>query len=227
MMMIGWILALTGLYWFATSFFLAKKSLSQYAATCQEAVDLLQNYLHLTPEECRFLQQTKILATSSATAAMPFSSSDASSDSDSDSSSSSSACWMHQRQVDALMIIVVDALRFDFALYNLPKSIGQRLTLLQTTTTTTIGQEQLQQQQQEDNVTTTSSDATSRRRGSNSLLLQFVADAPTVTMQGLDHGRVAHVCRHFLQFWWSQGGGRFVDSHAVIIVIVVTQRQPE
>ena len=36
-------------------------------------------------------------------------------------------CWI-ERKVDALAFIVVDALRFDFALHELPKSIGKRLS---------------------------------------------------------------------------------------------------
>jgi len=61
------------------------------------------------------------------------------------------------RKVDSLVILVVDALRFDFALYNLPQSIGRRLQMIKA--------------QPDSNF--------------KSRLLQFVADPPTVTMQRL------------------------------------------
>ena len=74
--------------------------------------------------------------------------------------SSSNGCWL-DRRVDSLVILVVDALRFDFAQHELPLSVGARL-------------------QNAKNQNGTSSSATT-----SSQLLQFVADPPTVTMQRL------------------------------------------
>jgi phosphatidylinositol glycan class O len=76
-------------------------------------------------------------------------------------------CWM-DRMADAVAIIVVDDLRYDFALEHLPKSVGSRIT----------------QRATEENVDTTSA-ANTRRLGSKSKLAKFVADPPTVTMQRL------------------------------------------
>jgi phosphatidylinositol glycan class O len=76
-------------------------------------------------------------------------------------------CWM-DRMADAVAIIVVDALRFDFALEHLPKSVGSRIT----------------QRSLEGGVDTTTA-ANTRRLGSKSKLVKFVADPPTVTMQRL------------------------------------------
>ena len=119
------LLSLLGLYWFAASFFLAKKSLTQ-RSTCEEAPALLRNHLGLIEAEI----QASL-------------------------SHITSGCWSNRR-VDSLVILVVDALRFDFAQYHLPQSIGSRIS------STPHG-----------NVTTSSQ------------LLQFVADPPTVTMQRL------------------------------------------
>jgi phosphatidylinositol glycan class O len=75
------------------------------------------------------------------------------------SQSQSKGCWL-DRRVDSLAILVVDALRFDFAQHELPLSVGARL-------------------QNAKHQNGTSSATTS------SQLLQFVADPPTVTMQRL------------------------------------------
>ena len=66
-------------------------------------------------------------------------------------------CWV-PRRVDSMAIIVVDALRFDFARDHLPLSIGSRLLPTNNNNRTQIGA---------------------------SKLYQFVADPPTVTMQRL------------------------------------------
>jgi len=63
-------------------------------------------------------------------------------------SNSEGYCWMGQT-VDKLVVIVVDALRFDFAQQSFPKSFGRRL------------------------------------QNKDAVLLQFLADPPTVTMQRL------------------------------------------
>lgn len=94
------LLSLCGLYWFAASFFLAKRSISN-SSTCDEAEALLHDQLHLTPAEIR----EHILPLSS----------------------DKSGCWMN-RNVDSIIILLVDALRFDFAYYNLPHSVGRRLS---------------------------------------------------------------------------------------------------
>ena len=65
-----------------------------------------------------------------------------------------SGCWL-PRKVDSLVILVVDALRFDFARDHLPMSVGARLA------------------------------SQGKNRTTASQLLQFVADPPTVTMQRL------------------------------------------
>ena len=72
-------------------------------------------------------------------------------------------CWV-PRTVDATIIVVVDALRFDFAVGRLPKSIGSRLR--SNKNDDEASQSQSSQQQQ-------------------SRLFTFVADPPTVTMQRL------------------------------------------
>lgn len=86
-----WILSLLSLYWFASSFFLAKRSLAQ-TSKCHDATRLWTEVLGLDPNTLN--TPTK-------------------------------GCWM-DRQVDSAMIVVVDALRFDFALRQLPHSLGKR-----------------------------------------------------------------------------------------------------
>lgn len=101
----AWILAMGGLYWFAASFFLAKRSL-MHRSSCDEAASLLIDTLGLDPTLVQDLSNRGILASSETVPR--------------------SGCWMH-RKVDSMVILLVDALRFDFALYNLPNSIGKRL----------------------------------------------------------------------------------------------------
>lgn len=91
------VLALLGLYIFSSSFFLAKRSMS-HTSSCDEARLLLRDTLGLTEDEIK-----KTL-----------------------SFDKSSGCWT-DRRVDSMVIIVVDALRFDFALHHLPMSVGARL----------------------------------------------------------------------------------------------------
>ena len=127
------LIALGGLYWFAASFFLAKRSLP-YVSECDEARMLLQETLLLSEEEIDMALDNK-----------------------NGHSSRRNGCWL-PRKIDSLVILVVDALRFDFARDHLPMSVGARLS----------------SQQHETNRTTSASQ-----------LLQFVADPPTVTMQRL------------------------------------------
>mmetsp|Transcript_5927 Transcript_5927/g.16869 ORF Transcript_5927/g.16869 Transcript_5927/m.16869 type:complete len:903 (+) Transcript_5927:395-3103(+) len=123
------ILALGGLYWFSASFFLAKRSLP-FMSECNEAGTLLREVLLLTREE--------------ADVALDYV----------DANDNRNGCWL-PRKIDSLVILVVDALRFDFARDHLPLSVGARISTKNTNRTTA------------------------------SQLLQFVADPPTVTMQRL------------------------------------------
>eukprot|EP00535_Pseudo-nitzschia_heimii_P012409 CAMPEP_0197199060 /NCGR_PEP_ID=MMETSP1423-20130617/33692_1 /TAXON_ID=476441 /ORGANISM="Pseudo-nitzschia heimii, Strain UNC1101" /LENGTH=825 /DNA_ID=CAMNT_0042652911 /DNA_START=11 /DNA_END=2485 /DNA_ORIENTATION=- len=122
------IVALAGLYWFSLSFFLAKRSLP-FVAKCDEARTILQEVLLLTKEESDMIIGNN-------------------------EDDNRSGCWL-PRKVDSVVILVVDALRFDFARDHLPMSVGSRIS-------------------QHNNNRTTASQ-----------LLQFVADPPTVTMQRL------------------------------------------
>lgn len=90
--------AIIGLYWFSTSFFLAKRSLP-HSATCNEASSLLKDVLKLNE-----LEASRIIL----------------------KDHGENGCWL-PRRVDSMVILVVDALRFDFAQYNLPTSIGTRI----------------------------------------------------------------------------------------------------
>jgi GPI ethanolamine phosphate transferase 3 subunit O len=105
------LLVLVGLYWFAASFFLAKRSL-EHVSSCDEAASLLKEQLGLSTEAIHILQRQRIVSNSE--------------------ESHRRGCWM-DRRVDSLIILLVDALRFDFAYYNLPQSIGQRLQQLNST----------------------------------------------------------------------------------------------
>ncbi|GAX19943.1 phosphatidylinositol glycan, class O [Fistulifera solaris] len=134
-----WIcLCLFGLYWFTASFFLAKRSLAE-RSSCDEAATLLTEVLGLTLEEVRGLESSRILSSTL---------------------QQRNGCWM-DRKIDSLVVLVVDALRFDFAYYNLPKSVGRRL------------KPELQFREG------------SNRTQAKARLFQFVADPPTVTMQRL------------------------------------------
>lgn len=123
------ILAIGGLYWFSASFFLAKRSLP-FSSNCGEARTILQDVLLLSKEETDMVIGNQ------------------------EENDNRRGCWL-PRKVDSLVILVVDALRFDFARDHLPMSVGARLSPQKTNRTT------------------------------SSQLLQFVADPPTVTMQRL------------------------------------------
>ena len=132
---------LIGLYRFTVAFFLAKKALTQ-TSTCERtsASSLLSTALGFSDYEIQSLYRLGLLA--------------------SHDNHSSTGCWM-TRRVDALAVIVVDALRFDFALESLPLSIGMRLPT----------------ESQSKRIIASSN------RNKSSQLFQFVADPPTVTMQ--------------------------------------------
>jgi phosphatidylinositol glycan class O len=83
---------------FSSSFFLAKRSMP-HVSSCDEARFLLRDTLGLTDDEI---------------------------DKTVSSSDTNNGCWT-DRRVDSMVIIVVDALRFDFALHHLPHSVGARL----------------------------------------------------------------------------------------------------
>jgi phosphatidylinositol glycan class O len=100
------ILAIGGLYWFSASFFLAKRSLP-HVSVCDEAPSLLQDILGLTTDEANAVAE---------------------------SHHNLHGCWL-DRRVDSLVILVVDALRFDFARYELPLSVGSRISKLANRTT--------------------------------------------------------------------------------------------
>ena len=119
------LVALGGLYWFSASFFLAKRSLP-FVSKCDEA-------------------RTDVLLLSKEEADMVVGNNE---------NDHRSGCWL-PRKVDSLVILVVDALRFDFARDHLPMSVGARLA------------------------------SQGKNRTTASQLLQFVADPPTVTMQRL------------------------------------------
>lgn len=143
------VLVLTGLYWFAASFFLAKQSLVQ-TSECDEAVTLLQTQLGLTSVETDRLVRSGILSPPH--------------------QQTRAGCWM-DRRASSMIMLLVDALRFDFAYYNFPRSIGQRLKK----TTANINNHNGKQEQQQSSISSSFS----------SRLFQFIADPPTVTMQRL------------------------------------------
>jgi phosphatidylinositol glycan class O len=130
------ILLSIGLTIFTRSFFLSRKSFTT-RSSCHAAPKLLKG-IGLTDDEVRFLQKQGWL-------------------NDEQEADNGGGCWT-SRRIDSLVIIVVDALRFDFARDHLPLSVGSRLF--------------------------PSNDSKNKARG-YSKLFQFVADPPTVTMQRL------------------------------------------
>ena len=103
---VTWGLTAVGLLWFLSAFFLAKRSLP-HTSTCDEACALLSDSLGLDAAECSKLLRKQLIA--------PI------------HTSPRNGCWM-DRRVHSMVYVVVDALRFDFALYDLPRSLGQRLS---------------------------------------------------------------------------------------------------
>ena len=117
------VLAMIGLFRFSTAFFLSKRSMP-HSSPCHgdSAGRLLKDLLGLTDEEIQKLYLEGLLSAHGSTqnislkdAAGPIS-----------ESGYSEGCWM-DRRIDAMVVIVVDALRFDFARDHLPKSVGARL----------------------------------------------------------------------------------------------------
>jgi phosphatidylinositol glycan class O len=135
------LLAIGGLYWFSASFFLAKRSLPQ-VSQCDEASSLLRDVLSLSEEEIILILGRNI-------------------NDDDSNDNKRQGCWLNRR-IDSMVILVVDALRFDFARYRLPLSVGKRIESM-----------------------LKSSPPNHNNRTTSSQLLQFVADPPTVTMQRL------------------------------------------
>ena len=140
------ILASLGLFKFTTSFFLAKHSLPQ-VSSCDDgtASILLKESLGLSDHETEILRSNGLLSSTTTNS--------------SNANNNKNGCWV-DRRVEAMAVIVVDALRFDFALQRLPLSIGARLQIH-------------------------NENSTDENLNSNSQLFKFVADPPTVTMQRL------------------------------------------
>jgi len=161
------IIALLGLYKFSTSFFLAKKSMS-HISPCQpdSASQLLQDVLHLSTNDISRLINDGILSKYD----NPNKSNDNDNNNENQQQYKAQGCWM-PRHVDAMAIVVVDALRFDFALERLPKSIGARLNQ----------EEDIKEKMKQ--IDRTKQYVIGQRGLSQ--LFQFVADPPTVTMQRL------------------------------------------
>ncbi len=90
--------------------------------------------------------------------------------------STSNGCWMTKR-IDSMAIVVIDALRFDFALQHLPKSIGARLQYEDQNAKKNMNDSERKHS------TSKNTDLPSSR--GQSQLYKFVADPPTVTMQRL------------------------------------------
>ena len=106
------VLTIIGLYWFSASFFLAKRSLPD-SSSCDEAHALLTEVLKLEPSEVSLILGEDYDSNNAA------------------SGSLRNGCWL-PRKVDSVVILVVDAMRFDFSQYSLPKSIGARIANQQT-----------------------------------------------------------------------------------------------
>jgi phosphatidylinositol glycan class O len=109
------VVALCSLYWFTVSFFLAKRSL-HHVSECNEGAALLQDVLGMTTDDIHQLHAYSLLSKEKDTVRH--------------------GCWM-SRRVDSVIILLVDALRFDFCLYNLPNSVGSRLPRVGTHTNQT------------------------------------------------------------------------------------------
>jgi len=140
------LLALAGLLRFSTSFFLARRSLAAKSA-CGASRQLLTDVLGLSSDEVSQLVEDGYVIGENDTGI------------GSVGVGGGEGCWV-PRTVDAAIIVVVDALRFDFAVGRLPKSIGSRLR-------------------------NNNADQTTPSQKKQSRLFTFVADPPTVTMQRL------------------------------------------
>ena len=143
------LLLLLGLSIFTQSFFLSRTSYTN-TSSCNynSGGNLLKDSLGLEIQYVNYLRQAGLL-----------------SDIEKDDVTNN-GCWTPKR-VDSMIILVVDALRFDFARDHLPLSIGSRLFPPSSNTT---------------HSSTTHPVSTTR---GTSKLYQFIADPPTVTMQRL------------------------------------------
>ena len=164
------VIVITGLYVFCTSFFLAKRSLAHQSTCANRAAGpgsfhLLSETLGLTDSE---VARMKVATT------------------DRD-------CWV-DRRVGKMLILVVDALRFDFAKERLPRSLGKRLS------------------------TVTTNRVSSTDRFGSSQLMQFTADPPTVTMQRLK-GLTTGGLPTFADISGNLGGG-YVDEDSWVAQLV-------
>jgi phosphatidylinositol glycan class O len=185
--LLGSILSLFGLYKFTTAFFLAKKSMP-HKSSCEpdSARNLLYDVLGLSKENIENIENIGIL---SKHRIMKDKSLGKVPEWETQNDIQAPGCWM-PRRVDAIALIVVDALRFDFALEHLPKSVGARLV-----------QERERNARRQKKELENEENGGSRDRISDgdqiwtqkdvppplgqSQLYQFVADPPTVTMQRL------------------------------------------
>ncbi|KAL9182545.1 hypothetical protein ACHAXT_013197 [Thalassiosira profunda] len=108
------LLLATGLGLFAQSFFLSRTPfVDRSSCAVGAAGELLQRSLGLGAEEVAFLRDRGFLSNGDAQDA-------------SGGKNGGSGCWT-PRRADAAAIVVVDALRFDFARDHLPLSVGARL----------------------------------------------------------------------------------------------------
>ena len=175
-------MSILGLYQFTTAFFLAKKSMP-HSSSCEpdSARNLLYDVLGLSEESVDKLEGLGILSKHRQDG----------------SGILGPGCWM-PRRVDAMAVIVVDALRFDFALEHLPNSVGARLAKERRLETS------LQEQKESSLIAANDVNANANANANashpevaldmgpekvlprgQSQLFQFVADPPTVTMQRL------------------------------------------
>jgi phosphatidylinositol glycan class O len=148
------LIAIVGLYWFSASFFLAKRTLP-FVSRCDEARTLFTEVLSLSREQTDLV----VGVMDDNDYDDDYDAAKHSNNINNSTIKSRNGCWL-PRRIDSLVILVVDALRFDFARDHLPMSIGSRIS-------------PQNKQRQQNNQTTASQ------------LLQFVADPPTVTMQRL------------------------------------------
>lgn len=144
-----------GLTIFTQSFFLSRTSFD-HRSSCESgaAGRLLKDALDLNDDEISYLRKNGWLSDYLQT-----DHNHGNNNTTAGNSNNGGGCWV-QRKVDSMAIIVVDALRFDFARDHLPLSVGSRLY-----PPADVGRQ-------------------NKTRGF-SKLYQFVADPPTVTMQRL------------------------------------------
>lgn len=150
------LLLFLGLTIFTQSFFLSRTAVDvRSSCDVNSAGNLLVNALGFDDmEDVAYLRQMGWL-----------------SDGDSNNYSNSNTnygCWV-PRRVDSMAILVVDALRFDFARDHLPLSVGSRLFT----------------DAMEDSSKSKDGSSSSKKEKGLSKLYRFMADPPTVTMQRL------------------------------------------